>query len=73
MARKEPARVWLWWFQSTDNITGLKNELDGINALIKLEKKHPVRGEDIYKLMLRKKILLQSKIKLLEERNVANG
>lgn len=73
MARKEPAKVWLWWFQSTDYIKGLKDEVEILNKQIEAEKKHSVRGKDVYKLMIRKKILLQSKIKLLEERNVANG
>jgi hypothetical protein len=73
MARKEPSNVWLWWFQATDNLEGLKDELGVMNRQIEAEKEHHIRGEDIYKLMIRKKILLQSKIRLLEERNVANG
>lgn len=73
MAKKEPSKVWLWWFQATDNLLGLEDELDVVDRQIKLEKEQNIRGEDVYKLMLRKKILLQSKIRLLKERNVANG
>jgi hypothetical protein len=73
MAKKEPSKVWLWWFQASDNILGLKDEIEVINRQIEAEKEHHIRGEDVYKLMIRKKILLQSKIRLLEERNVANG
>lgn len=67
------SRVWLYWFHSTKNINGMRHEIEGLDRLIEMEKEYPYKGEDIYKMMITKKIILQSKIRMLEEGSVING
>lgn len=74
MDAKGMSNAWLYWFNSTSNINGMKHEIELIDKLIEMEKQYPYKGEQTYKTMIRKKILLQSKIKLLEEKgSVVNG
>lgn len=67
MEKKEFSNVWLHWFKGTKSINGMRQEIEGLDRLIWMEKSYPYKGEDTYKMMIRKKILLQAKIRLLEE------
>lgn len=65
------SNIWLSWFKKTNDLERLKIELNGVCRLMDMENKQKFRGEKNYKLMIRKKIMLQAKIKLLE--GIANG
>jgi hypothetical protein len=62
----EIAKFWLTWFHYVKNVQALKGEIETLNRQIEMERQYPYKGEKALKVMIRKKILLQSKIRMLE-------
>lgn len=65
------SNVWLWWFKKNDDVQSMKNEIKILDDQLETEKQFPFKGDKFVKLTIRKKIMLQAKIRLLE--GVANG
>lgn len=67
------SNIWLSWFNDTKNILGMEREIEALDRLIEMEKEYPYKGKSVYKMMITKKILLQSKIRRIGEGSVING
>jgi hypothetical protein len=67
----EIPKFWITWLHYVSTIYTLKKEIDDLNRSIELERTYPYRGEKALKVMIRKKILVQSKIRMLEEKEGA--
>lgn len=70
MGKIEIAETWLEWLQRPKHINSYRHELEGIDRLIEMENSYPYKGDIMLKYMIKKKIILQCKIKLLEESGV---
>ena len=63
---------WTFWYFRERNIKGFIDELEALERVIQMEKEEPYKGERWMKEAVKKKIILQLKIKSLES-GVANG
>jgi hypothetical protein len=63
---------WTFWYFRELNIKGFIDELEALERLIQMEKEEPYKGERWLREAVKKKIILQLKIKSLES-GVENG
>jgi hypothetical protein len=64
--------AWKFWYSNERHKKGFIDELEALERLIQMEKEEPYKGERWMKEAVKKKIILQLKIKSLEG-DVANG
>jgi hypothetical protein len=60
------SEAWRFWFFRERTLKGFADELEALERLIKLEKELPYKGEGWLRESIKKKIILQLKIKSLE-------
>jgi hypothetical protein len=63
--------AWLFWYKRERSKNGFAQELEALERLIQMEKDFPYKGEQWLREAIKKKIVLQLKIKSLED-GVAN-
>lgn len=61
--------AWVYWFKKEKSIHGLKEEMEALEITIKDEKDFPFKGDEWLRMQFKKRVMLWSKIKQLEERS----
>lgn len=58
--------TWLYWYEREHRMNGFYQELEGLERLIEMEKEFPFKGQQWLRESIKKKIILQCKIKSLK-------
>jgi hypothetical protein len=58
--------TWLYWYNREHRDNGFYQELEALERLIEMEKEFPIKGEQWLRESIKKKIILQCKIKSLK-------
>jgi hypothetical protein len=66
MSKIPIGEYWTFWYFRERNIKGFIDELEALERVIQMEREEPYKGEKWMKEAVKKKIILQLKIKSLE-------